>query len=422
MRPEGDSTLDIPREPKGKGRRWLYIGGGIVAVVAITVALSRLGPAAPSVDRSTIWSGVVQRGEMVRQVRGPGTLVSEQIRWIVALTAGRVERVLLDPGAEVDSATVILLLSNPDVEIQALEAQRQLTSEEAYLVELKTRLESQRLSQASLVATVRSQHQEARRNLARDEDLAKQGLISDIALQNSRDRAAELETRLKIEEQRLDVMTDAVESQLEAQRAQVTRLRSIAIFKQNLVESMEVVAGVSGVLAEMPLEEGQWVRPGDYLARVVQPGRLRAELRIPETQARDVAIGQRAWIDTRNDTIPGRVVRIDPAVQSGSVMVDVRLEGPLPKEARPDLSVDGTIELERLNDVLYVGRPAYGQANSLVGLFKVVDDGKAAVRVTVRLGRASVSTIEVVEGLSVGDEVILSDMSAWDEHDRVRLR
>ena len=414
--------MDIPREPKGKGRRWLYIGGGIVAVVVITVALSRLGPAAPSVDRSTIWTDVVKRGEMVRQVRGPGTLVSEQIRWIVALTAGRVERILLDPGAEVDSSTIILLLSNPDVEIQALEAQSQLTSAESYLVELQTRLESQRLSQASLVATVRSQCQEATRNLRRDEDLAQQGLISDIDLQNSRDRAKELETRLQIEEQRLEVMTDAVQSQIEAQRAQVTRLRSIAEFKQNLVESMEVLAGVEGVLAEMPLEEGQWVRPGDYLARVVQPGRLRAELRIPETQARDVAIGQRSWIDTRNDTIPGRVVRIDPAVQAGSVTVDVRLEGALPREARPDLSVDGTIELERLDDVLYVGRPAYGQANSLVGLFKVVDGGRAAVRVTVRLGRASVSTIEVVEGLSVGDEVILSDMSAWDEHDRVRLR
>ncbi len=414
--------MDIPREPKGKGRRWLYIGGGIVAVVVITVALSRLGPAAPSVDRSTIWTDVVKRGEMVRQVRGPGTLVSEQIRWIVALTAGRVERILLDPGAEVDSSTIILLLSNPDVEIQALEAQSQLTNAEAYLVELQTRLEGQRLSQASLVATVRSQCQEATRNLSRDEDLAQQGLISDIELQNSRDRAEELKTRLQIEEQRLEVMTDAVDSQIAAQRAQVTRLRSIAEFKQNLVESMEVMAGVSGVLAEMPLEEGQWVRPGDYLARVVQPGRLRAELRIPETQARDVAVGQRAWIDTRNDTIPGRVVRIDPAVQAGSVTVDVRLEGALPREARPDLSVDGTIELERLDDVLYVGRPAYGQANSLVGLFKVVDDGRGAVRVTVRLGRASVSTIEVIEGLSVGDEVILSDMSAWDEHDRVRLR
>ncbi len=217
-------------------------------------------------------------------------------------------------------------------------------------------------------------------------------------------------------------MTEAVGSQLNAQRAQVGRLQSIAEFKQNLVESMAVVAGVSGVLAESPLQSGQWVMPGDNLARVVQPGRLRAELRIPETQARDVAIGQVALIDTRADTIRGRVSRIDPAVQAGAVMVDVRLEGALPKEARPDLSVDGTIEIERLIDVLYVARPTYGQANSLVGLFKVIEDGDAAVRVSVRLGRSSVNTIEIVEGLAVGDVVIVSDMSAWDDQDRVRLR
>ncbi len=414
--------MDIAREPKSKGRRWIYVGTGIAAVVVITVALSRLGPAVPSVDRSTIWTDVVKRGEMVRQVRGPGTLVSEQVRWIAALTAGRVERIMLDPGAVVDSATVILELSNPDVEIQALEAQRQLTAEEARLVDLKTRLVNQRLSQESLVATVLSEYRAAVRTIQNNEELAEKGLIADIELQNSRDRAEELETRLDIERQRLDVMNQAVESQLEAQLAQVNRLRSIADFKLNLVESMSVVAGVSGVLAEQPLEEGQWVRPGEYLARIVQPGRLKAEVRIPETQARDVAIGQRAWIDTRNDTIPGRVVRIDPAVQGGAVMVDVRLEGALPKEARPDLSIDGTIELERLVDVLYVGRPVHGQSNSLAGFFKVVDDGDAAVRVTVRLGRASVSTIEIVEGLAEGDEVILSDMSAWDDADRVRLR
>jgi multidrug efflux pump subunit AcrA (membrane-fusion protein) len=414
--------VDIAREPKSKGRRWIYVGTGIAAVVVITVALSRLGPAVPSVDRSTIWTDVVKRGEMVRQVRGPGTLVSEQVRWIAALTAGRVERIMLDPGAVVDSATVILELSNPDVEIQALEAQRQLTAEEARLVDLKTRLVNQRLSQESLVATVLSEYRAAVRTIQNNEELAEKGLIADIELQNSRDRAEELETRLDIERQRLDVMNQAVESQLEAQLAQVNRLRSIADFKLNLVESMSVVAGVSGVLAEQPLEEGQWVRPGEYLARIVQPGRLKAEVRIPETQARDVAIGQRAWIDTRNDTIPGRVVRIDPAVQGGAVMVDVRLEGALPKEARPDLSIDGTIELERLVDVLYVGRPVHGQSNSLAGFFKVVDDGDAAVRVTVRLGRASVSTIEIVEGLAEGDEVILSDMSAWDDADRVRLR
>ncbi len=388
----------------------------------ITVALGRLGPAAPGVDRTSVWTDVVKRGEMVRQVRGPGSLVPEQVRYIAALTAGRVERRLVEPGTVVDSATVLLELSNPDVEIQALDAQRQLTAEEARLADLRTRLEDQRLSQEGLVATVRAQYREAMRNVSRDEELAGRGLLSGIDLQTSRDKAEELEKRLEIEQQRLAVMTDAVETQLSAQRAQVERLRSIAVFKENLVASMKVVAGVSGMLADLQWEAGQWVRPGDELARIVQPGRLRAEVRIPETQARDVAIGQLALIDTRNDTIRGRVSRIDPAVQGGSVTVDVRLEGELPKEARPDLSIDGTIEIERLTDVLYVSRPTYGQANSLVGLFKVVEDGDAAVRVSVRLGRASVNTIEIIEGLIEGDEVIVSDMSTWDEHDRVRLR
>jgi multidrug efflux pump subunit AcrA (membrane-fusion protein) len=415
-------SVDIKREPRRKTKRWVYLGVGIVAVVVITVALGRLGPAAPGVDRTSVWTDVVKRGEMVRQVRGPGSLVPEQVRYIAALTAGRVERRLVEPGTVVDSATVLLELSNPDVEIQALDAQRQLTAEEARLADLRTRLEDQRLSQEGLVATVRAQYREAMRNVSRDEELAGRGLLSGIDLQTSRDKAEELEKRLEIEQQRLAVMTDAVETQLSAQRAQVERLRSIAVFKENLVASMKVVAGVSGMLADLQWEAGQWVRPGDELARIVQPGRLRAEVRIPETQARDVAIGQLALIDTRNDTIRGRVSRIDPAVQGGSVTVDVRLEGELPKEARPDLSIDGTIEIERLTDVLYVSRPTYGQANSLVGLFKVVEDGDAAVRVSVRLGRASVNTIEIIEGLIEGDEVIVSDMSTWDEHDRVRLR
>ena len=414
--------VDILREPKSKKPRWLYIAAGVAVVLVITVALGRLGPAAPGVDKSTVWTDSVERGEMVRSVRGPGTLVSEQIRWVTALTAGRVERIQKEPGAEVDSSTVLLILNNPDVEIQALEAQRQLTAEEARLTDLRTRLENQRLAQEALVATVYAQHQEAQRTVVNNEELFEKGLTSEFALENSRDRAEELAIRVDLERRRLDVMKEAVESQIAAQRAQVERLRSIAEFRQGLVASMEVVAGVSGVLADLPLENGQWVISGEVLARVVQPGRLKAELRIPETQARDVAVGQVALIDTRNDTIHGRVVRIDPAVQGGAVMVDVRLEGPLPKEARPDLSIDGTIEIERLSDVLYVGRPAYGQANSLVGLFKLVDGGDAAVRVTVRLGRSSVNTIEIVEGLEMGDEVILSDMSAYDAHDRVRLR
>ena len=415
--------MDIPRETKSnKTRRWLYLGAGITAVVVITVALGRLGPAAPSVDDATTWKDVVKRGEMVRRVRGPGTLVSEQIRWIAALTAGRVEKKLLDPGAEVDSGTVLLILSNPDVEIQSLEAQRQLTAAQAQLVNLRTNLENQRLSQAGLVVTVRSQHREAMRTVRNNEELFEKGLISEIELQSARDRAEEFEERLELEGQRLEVIEGSIESQLGIQAAQVERLRSIEAFQRRRVASMRVVAGVEGVLADLPLEEGQWVVPGENLARVVKPGRLKAMLRIPETQARDVTIGQLALIDTRSDTIVGRVIRIDPAVQNGTVTVDVRLEGELPKEARPDLSVDGTVEIERLVDVLYVGRPAYGQANSTVGLFKVVEGGSEAIRVNVRLGRSSVNTIEIVDGLRVGDIVILSDMSAWDAHDRVRLR
>ncbi|UCF20276.1 MAG: HlyD family efflux transporter periplasmic adaptor subunit [Gemmatimonadota bacterium] len=414
--------MDIPREPKSNRKRWLYGGGAIAAVLVVVVALGRMGPASPSLDKDTIYTDVVKRGDMVRQVRGTGKLVSEQIRWIAALTAGRVERILVEPGTQVDSSTVLLVLSNPDVEIQALEAQRQHTAEEARLVDLKTRLEDQRLSQESLVATVRAEASEAQRTVKNNEELAERGLISDAELQYSRERAEELTLRLDIERRRLQVMTEAEVSQLTAQRAQVERLRSIAEFRQGLVESMQVVAAASGVLAELPLENGQWVIPGENLARVVQPGRLEAELRIPETQARDVAVGQAVSIDTRSDTIAGRVARVDPAVQSGSVTVDVRLEGPLPKEARPDLSVDGTIEIERLADVLYVDRPVYGRANSVVDLFKLVEDGKAAVRVTVRLGRSSVNTIEIVDGLAEGDEVILGDISAYSDVDRVRLR
>ncbi len=415
--------MDIPRENKrNKNRRWIYLGVVVSAVAVITAALSRLGPAAPSVDKATIYTDVVKRGEMVRRVRGPGTLVSEQIRWISALTAGRVEKKLLDPGAEVDSATVLLVLSNPDVEIQLLEAERQLTAAQAQLSSLRANLENQKLSQEALVVRTLAQFREAQRTVKNNENLAEKGLISEIELQNSRDRAEEFEALLELERRRQAVVTNSMESQLAIQDTQVKRLRSIAAFQQRRVESMKVVAGVEGVLADLPLEEGQWVVPGSILARVVKPGKLKARLRIPETQARDVMIGQVALIDTRSDTIRGRVVRIDPAVQNGTVTIDVRLEGPLPKEARPDLSVDGTVEIDRLENVLYVGRPAYGQSNSMVGLFKIVEGGNAAVRVNVRLGRSSVNTIEVINGLQVGDAVILSDMSAWDAHDRVRLR
>lgn len=414
--------MDIPRQQKPKRRRYLYLGGGIGAIVLTTVALSQLEPAAPSVDRAVVWTDTVRRGPMVRQVRGPGNLVPEQIRYITTLTPGRVDRVLLRPGVAVDSGTVLLELSNPDVHIQALQADQQLTAAEAQLVSLRADLENQRLTQEASVAMVRSEYAEARRQLKANEELAEGGLVPSLELSRLRDRAAEFEVRLDVERKRLELFAGTIEAQLEVQRQQVTRLRAIAEFQRNQIASMTVRAGSAGVLQELSLEVGQWVMPGMSLAVVVQPGRLKAVVRIPETQAKDVVLNQRATIDTRNGLISGRVRRIDPAVVNGTVAVDVELEGELPPGARPDLSVDGTIEVERLDDVLYVGRPAYGQAESTVGLFRLDPGGKGAVRVSVRLGRSSVNAIEVRDGLQPGDVVILSDMSTWDSHERVRLK
>ena len=316
---------------------------------------------------------------------------------------------------------MLLELSNPDVAQETLEAQRQLVAAQAEVVNLRASLENQRLNQEATVATVRSEQREAQRQVEANEEMARRELISEMDLARSRDRAEELKERLAIEQQRLQFIKESMRAQMAAQQAQVERLEGITEFQRQQTESMRVKAGTRGVLRELPLQEGQWVNPGGNLAVVVQPGKLKAELRIPETQARDVTIGQLAAIDTRNGIIAGRVVRIDPAVENGTVTVDVALQGPLPRGARPDLSVDGTIEIERLEDVLYVGRPAYGQAESTVGLFKVVD-GDEAIRQNVRLGRSSVNTIEVVEGLQQGDIVILSDMSQWDNADRVRLQ
>lgn len=413
--------MDIPRD-RPPNRRKYILGGIALGVVAIaTIGLSRLEPAAPSVDRASIWVDTVRRDTMTRQVRGPGTLVPEQIRLIPALTAGRIERKHVQPGTEVGPETVILELTNPDVQRELLEAQRQLTSAEAERVNLGATLENQRLNQEAIVAQVRSQYREAMRQVEANEALAKRELIPVMELQRSQDAAAEFAERLEIEQQRLSFIRESTRAQLSAQESQIERLRGIVQFQHNLIESMNVRSPVGGVLQELSLEEGQWVTPGQLLARVVQPGRLKAVLRVPETQANEVVIGQNATIDTRNGIIPGRVVRIDPAVQNGTVSVDVALEGEYPAGARPDLSVEGTIEIERLDDVLYVGRPAYGQAHSTVGLFRL-GEGGTAVRTSVRLGRSSVNQIEVVEGLREGDVVILSDMSAWDSTDRVRIR
>ena len=415
--------LDIAR-PSQAGRkrllRFAYAGGGLVAVLLITLGLSRLKPAAPTVERGSVWIDTVRRGPMLRQVRGLGTLVPEEIRWIPALTEGRVERILVQPGTAVRRDTVVLELSNPQLDLAALDVTWQLKAAEAETINLKVRLESQRLDQVAATATVEASQKQARLQADADEALAHEGLVSDLNLKISQSRALELTTRLEIEKKRLEINTEAITAQLAVQEARLEQLRALSALKRREVEALRVRAGIDGVLQQLPVEVGQQIAPGATLAKVTVPGRLKAELRIAETQAKDIQLDQVASIDTRNGIVPGRVIRIDPAVQNGTVKVDVALEGALPKGARPDLSVDGTIELERLADVLQVGRPAFGQEQSTVGLFRLQDGGEAS-RVQVKLGRSSVNLVEIVEGLNEGDQVILSDTSTWDAFDRIRL-
>jgi multidrug resistance efflux pump len=414
--------VDIPRPPTNK-RRQRYLQGGIAAgaVVLLTIFLTSLKPAAPGVDRATVQVDTVRQGTMVREVRGPGSLVPEHIRFITALAAGRVERVLAQPGQHVRPETVLLQLSNPDVQMQVLQAEQQLTAARAELVSQRTNLENQRLTQTGVVATTRTEYLRAKRDAEVAESLGARDGMSRNEMADARDRAAELETRYRVEQARLALMTETVDSQLAVQQSQVDRLRAVAEFQKNVLRSLDVRAGDSGVVSDLTLQLGQYVLAGTLLARVVQPGKLKAVVQIPETQAKDLAIGQKAAIDTRNGVIAGHLMRIDPNAISGTVAVDVALDGAAPG-ARPDLSVDGTIEIERLEQVLYVGRPVYGQPNSTIGMFKLVEDGDYAVRVPVRVGRSSVNAIEVVQGLKAGDQVILSDMSRWDSVDRVRLK
>ncbi|HEX8695198.1 MAG TPA: HlyD family efflux transporter periplasmic adaptor subunit [Longimicrobium sp.] len=414
--------VDIPRKPVKSRRQWIYGGAALAVLALVTLALSRMEPAAPTVDGATVWRDTVRRGEMVRQVRGPGTLVAEDIRWISAVTQGRVESKLVQPGTMVRAGTVLVTLSNPDVERAALEAQRQLTAARGDLTTLRTNLQNQLLSQEATVAQIQAQYNEAERQARSAEGLARQNMVSASELARARDNASDLRTRLDVERKRIDFLRQSMRQQIAAQESQVAMLNRLAEFNRSQIASMQVRSVNDGVLQELPVELGQWVNSGATLAKVVQPTRLKAVLRIPETQAKDVVVGQRASIDTRNGVIPGRVTRIDPAAQNGTVAVDVALEGALPRGARPDLSVDGTVDIERLHDVLYVGRPAYGQAESSVGLFKILPGGREAVRVTVQLGRSSASTIQVVQGLQPGDVVILSDMSQHENAERVRLR
>jgi len=416
--------MDIQRTGVARSRRIRHAAYGAVALAAvllITLGLSRLEPAAPTVERSTVWVDTVQRGSMLRQVRGSGTLVPVEVRWIPARTDGRVERRIALPGTPVKANTVILELSNPQLEQEALDAEMVLRRVEAEYSDLRVRVEREMMSQKASTAQIESEYLEAKLTSERDEQLAQSGLVSDLNVRISRARAESLATRSELERQRLDIMNESIEAQLEAKRAEVEQRRALYVLRRQQVEDLKVRAGIDGMLQRVPVEVGQQVAPGANLAQVADPTRLKAEVRIPATQARDIQLNQTAKIDTRNGIVPGHVIRIDPAVQDGTVTVDVALDGPLPPGARPDLNVDGTVELERLEEVLYVGRPAFGQEKSTVGLFKLTDDGRYAERIQVRLGRSSVNTIEVLEGLKETDQVILSDMSAHDAHDRVRL-
>ena len=416
--------MDIARvgvAEKKRRRRLIFLAGGIVAAAIVTLGLYRLEPAAPTVEKSTVWIGAVERGEMLRQVRGSGTLLPAETRWIPAETSGRVERRLLDPGAIVKPDSIILELSNPQVEQEAVEAESGLRIAEAGVINLKAQLDSQLMSLRAEHARIESEAMQARLRAEANVELAKNGLVSAVETKLSQAAAESLATRTDLERQRVEVFARSVEAQIAAQQAEVEQRRAMAGLRRGLLDSLRVKAGLAGVLQEVTVEIGQQASPGMNLARVAEPSRLMARLRVPATQARDVLVGQEATIDTRNGVVAGKVGRIDPAVRDGTVTVDVTITGDLPRGARPDLSVDGTIEIERLEDIVYVGRPAFGQESSTVGLFRLEQDGVHARRVQVKLGRSSVNTIEVLEGLQPGEQVILSDTSRFDEYDRIRL-
>lgn len=422
--------MDVPVSPalkkRRQRRRWLLTGGAVAALALVTIGLSRLQPAAPAIEKSTVWTDTVKRGAMLREVRGNGTLVPEDIRWITATSPGRIERIPLLPGVTVTADTVLVELSNPELVQAAFEVKSKVSAGEAGMEKLKVQLESDRLTQESAVASLKSDLVLASIEADADEKLRQAGLVPELGAKRSRAKADELLARHALEQQRLAINAKSAQAQLKVQEAELAALRTQCQLRKQQVEGLKVRAGFAGVLQrlgdERPLQLGQQLNAGAAIARIADPSKLKAEIKVAETQAKDIQHGQPAVVDTRNGVIPGHVVRIDPAVQNGTVAVDVALDGPLPKGARPDLSVDGTIELERLQDVLYVGRPVQSQADSKTSLFRLADNGKAAVRVPVKLGRSSVSTVEVVEGLQVGEQVILSDMSQWDAHDRVRLQ
>jgi HlyD family secretion protein len=403
-------------------RQVFYGAAAVVAVASASVALSRLRPAAPVVERDTIWEDTVRRGPMLRQVRGLGTLVPEDIRWIPATTQARVDTIVLRPGTAVEPDSVILELTNPELEQELQDAELKLQSAEASLANLRVQVQNELLQQRASAAGIEADYNKARMQVEMNEALARDELVSALVLRQSRLDAEQLAIRHQIAQEQLASRDESGRAQVTVAQSAVDQARAILQLRRRQRDELRVRAGLSGVLQVVPVEVGQQVAPGTNLARVANPARLKAEIRIAETQATDIQIGQRAEIDTRTAIVPGMVTRIDPSVQNGTRTVDVSLEGELPRGAVPDLSVDGTILLERMDDVLFVGRPAFGQEQQLVQLFRFDADGVEASRVQVRLGRSSVNTVEILEGLNVGDRVILSDMSAWDGFDRVRLR
>jgi HlyD family secretion protein len=414
--------MDIVRAPQKKTGRNLAIGAGAVAVILATIALSSLDPAAPTVQRVAILIDSVRQGDVIREVRGPGTLVPEQIRFITAQASARVDRKSVESGDKVGPGQVLLEMSNPDLQIQTMQAEQQVRQAQIELLNLKTNLRSAILTQEGVVAQARTTYVSATQEAQAADSLQRRNLISAFEVANRKAQAEEATTRLRVEQARLELQRAAIDSQIATQTGQVAQLEAIADRQRNRLGSLSVRAPEGGVLQDLTLQLGQWVPEGTTLAKVVQPGKLKAVLRIPESQAKDVVLGQSATVDTRNGIVKGRVIRKDPSAIQGTVTIDVSLDGPLPAGAVPDLSVDGTIQIERLDNVLHTGRPAFGAASGRVGLFKLVDGGSSAIRVPVELGRTSVNTVEVLSGLAVGDRVILSDMTQYAAVDRVRIK
>lgn len=417
--------MDIQRPSNARAKKIRRISYGVVAIILIagvTIGLSRLRPAAPSVDKATVWTDEVKRGPMLREVRGLGTLVPEDIRWIAAQTDSRVDRWVLRPGAIVKPDSIIMELSDPTLSQTALDAELQLRGAEADYANLRVQVNSELMNQKSVEASVRSDYEQAKLQHEVDYKLHQEGIGAEVTEKLSKVRAEQLAIRLQLESEKTRISSDSGAARLAAQQAKIDEMKALYHLKKTQLDALHVRAGIDGVLQVVPVEVGQHITPGTNLARVADPKKLKAEIKIAETQAKDVAIGQKATVDTRNGIVNGHVSRIDPSVQNGTVTVDVMIDDPLPQGARPDLSVDGTVEIENLKNVLYVGRPVHGQSDSTIGIFKLVDDGAEAERVNVKLGRSSVNTIEIVQGLAVGDKVILSDMSQWDNFERIRLK